>query len=51
MNTNEVSEVFEILLEEIGERLARLDLEALPPERRERVEELLEELEELLRKG
>ena len=24
-----------------GERLARLDLEALPPERRERVEELL----------
>jgi len=33
---------------EVGERLLRLDLEALPPERRERVEELLAELERVL---
>ena len=33
---------------EVGERLMRLDLEALPPERRARVEELLAELERVL---
>ena len=36
---------------EVGERLLRLDLEALPPERRERVEELLAELERVLGKA
>ena len=33
---------------EVGERLLRLDLEALPPERRALVERKLKELEELL---
>ncbi len=33
---------------EVGERLLRLDLEALPPERRARVEEKLRELQDLL---
>ncbi|WP_277621436.1 ParB/RepB/Spo0J family partition protein [Thermus arciformis] len=33
---------------EVGERLLRLDLEALPPERRARIEELVAELKELL---
>ena len=33
---------------EVGERLARLDLEALPPERRKRVEGLLSELRSIL---
>jgi len=33
---------------EVGERLMRLDLEALPPEKRAEVEELLERLERVL---
>jgi len=33
---------------EVGERLLRLDLEALPPERRVRVEEFLAELSRVL---
>ena len=35
---------------EVAAKLARLDLEALPPERRARVEELLAELERVLGK-